>query len=49
VVVDQALLKTTGEITIDFVPSGFRAGLSITSKNPLRGKNPADGCSCGCG
>jgi Fe-S cluster assembly iron-binding protein IscA len=45
VVVDKELLETTGGITIDYQSAGWRAGLSITPKQPL--KAPAGAFSCG--
>jgi Fe-S cluster assembly iron-binding protein IscA len=49
VVVDKGLLTTTGGITIDYVSEGWRAGLSITPKKPLKAAPGAFSCGGDCG
>ena len=42
--VEDSLLTTCGEITVDFVDAGPRSGFGITSTNPING---GGGCSSG--
>lgn len=50
VVIDNTLLLQCGDVTVDFVEEGNRAGFNITSTNPLPGGSH-DGAikSCGSG
>ena len=43
--VEDSLLTTCGEITVDYMDAGPRAGFGITSANPIGGG--AGGCSSG--
>lgn len=43
--VDNGLLKTTGEIKIDYINDGYRSGFAISSAIPVGG----GGCKSGCG
>ena len=36
-IIDDDLLKTTGNITIDFVEEGWQKGFTISSQNPVAG------------
>ncbi|PID99694.1 MAG: hypothetical protein CSA81_14950 [Acidobacteria bacterium] len=45
--VEESLMATTGDITLDYVDAGPRSGFGITSANPV---NTGGGCSSGsCG
>ncbi len=46
--IDKELLKKTGNVTIDFVESGWRRGFTVSAQNPVTG---AGSCSVsgGCG
>ena len=45
-IIDDDLLKTTGDITIDFINEGWQKGFTITSQNPVAGACcPGDTCS----
>ena len=41
-IIDNDLLKITGDITIDFVSEGWQSGFSISAENPI-----AESCSSG--
>jgi Fe-S cluster assembly iron-binding protein IscA len=47
-VVEKSLMEKAGDITIDYAESGWRAGLSITSKNSLRSAGGSSGCGSCC-
>jgi Fe-S cluster assembly iron-binding protein IscA len=46
--IDKELLKTTGDVAIDFVEAGWRRGFTVSAQNPVGG---AGSCavSGGCG
>lgn len=45
-VIDNDILKMTGDITIDFVTEGWQFGFTIQSQNPVSGSCSVDGtCS----
>ncbi len=46
--IDKALLKTTGDVTIDFVEAGWRRGFTVSAQNPVAGAE-ACGAGGGCG
>lgn len=41
-------MDKAGDITIDYAESGWRAGLSITSKNSLKSPGGSSGCGTCC-
>jgi Fe-S cluster assembly iron-binding protein IscA len=43
-IIDSDLMARTGEVTIDFVDSGYQSGFSISSAKPVAG---GGGCSAG--
>lgn len=47
-VVEKDLMAKAGDITIDYAESGWRAGLSITSKNSLKSPGGSSGCGSCC-
>lgn len=48
-VVEKTLMEKAGDIIIDYVESGWRAGLSITAKNSLRFPGASSDCgTCSC-
>jgi len=44
--IDKDLLKTTGDVNIDFVEAGWRRGFTVSAQNPVSG---AGACSAGGG
>ena len=49
-VVDEGLMKTCGDIKIDFIDDGPRSGFSIQSTMPVGGGGCGSSCSTnGCG
>ncbi len=46
--VDQELAKQVGEVNVDFVDKGWRAGFVISTKNPLDSGLNACGGGCSC-
>jgi Fe-S cluster assembly iron-binding protein IscA len=53
-IIDDELVKKTGDVTIEFVDMGYRSGFRISSQNPVSGAAcfPGGGCStdgaCSC-
>ena len=42
--IDKELLKTTGDVTIDFIEAGWRRGFTVNAQNPVAGAG-----TCGAG
>ncbi|MCJ7547726.1 MAG: hypothetical protein MUP30_13065 [Deltaproteobacteria bacterium] len=46
--INKDLLKTTGDVAIDFVEAGWRRGFTVSAQNPVAGAG-ACGAGGGCG